>query len=154
MREFFQGWRRKAGVVALVVACVLAVLWGRTILVADVVQAGPVGFGSVRGGMFWYGFHPNEPWRWETIPDEDIESSDRNKSLAEILHDEFAAESAGGEVYGYVLYWWLILPLTALSAYLILWPQRKPPKSEATDDDLTAQRQELEHAQILPSGKS
>ncbi|MDB5347255.1 MAG: hypothetical protein JWP89_5632 [Schlesneria sp.] len=35
MREFFHGWRRKAGVVTLVMACVIFVVWMRSLFVVD-----------------------------------------------------------------------------------------------------------------------
>src|SRR4051812_3266689 len=37
MREFFKGWRRKAGVVTLVIACALAAGWVRSCVMLDIV---------------------------------------------------------------------------------------------------------------------
>ena len=38
MREFFQGWRRKVGVVTLVMACVLTAGWVRSFLIRDILS--------------------------------------------------------------------------------------------------------------------
>ncbi|WP_029246751.1 hypothetical protein [Schlesneria paludicola] len=38
MREFFRGWKRKLGVVTLVMACMLAILWVRSLCVWDGLQ--------------------------------------------------------------------------------------------------------------------
>ncbi|MDB5345258.1 MAG: hypothetical protein JWP89_3635 [Schlesneria sp.] len=35
MREFFRGWRRKVGCLTLVLACVLATMWGRSLVYGD-----------------------------------------------------------------------------------------------------------------------
>lgn len=37
MLKFLYGWRRKLGVIALLLACVLGVLWVRSLLALDVV---------------------------------------------------------------------------------------------------------------------
>lgn len=38
MSEFFKGWRRKMGVMTLVMACVFAVLWARSQIICDMVS--------------------------------------------------------------------------------------------------------------------
>jgi hypothetical protein len=38
MKEFFHGWRRKAGAAGLVMACVLTILWVRSCIVIDNVR--------------------------------------------------------------------------------------------------------------------
>jgi hypothetical protein len=58
MREFFRGWRRKAGCLLLLAACALLVLWFRTLRVEDVILSGD-GKGTInswhasRSGVFW-----------------------------------------------------------------------------------------------------
>lgn len=125
MREFLHGWRRKVGGVTLIMATALAVLWFRTAVVADFFQLGHVAFGSARGGIYLVYHHPAEIWDWATVPESELCLSFGSMSLAEILLDELSLETP----FGYVLYWWLILPLTLLSAYLIIWKPRQRPKS-------------------------
>jgi hypothetical protein len=36
MREFFRGWRRKAGLVTLVMACAVMAMWARSRFINDV----------------------------------------------------------------------------------------------------------------------
>eukprot|EP00456_Euglypha_rotunda_P016931 TRINITY_DN156_c0_g1_i5.p2 TRINITY_DN156_c0_g1~~TRINITY_DN156_c0_g1_i5.p2 ORF type:complete len:127 (+),score=12.56 TRINITY_DN156_c0_g1_i5:105-485(+) len=121
MREFFRGWRRKAGCATLLMACALAGLWIRTTVVADFIQLEHLAFGTTRGGIYWAYFQAKQNWDWETTPESTLRSSFGNMSLAEILRDELSSEMH----YGYALYWWLVLPITLLSAYLILWKPRK-----------------------------
>ena len=118
MHEFFNGWRRKAGCVALVMACILAMSWFRSTCFSESVQIYVVGFGFECGHStgrlvflrkrrhlerFWdfaWDSNPSAPQLWKT--------------------------------------WWkwdshiLTLPhsapttfMTLLSAYLILWKPRK-----------------------------
>ena len=43
MFEFFRGWKRKAGVATLVMACTLAAAWVRSLFVTDFVNTGFIG---------------------------------------------------------------------------------------------------------------
>lgn len=38
MREFFQGWKRKVGVVTLILACFVVGLWIRSLIVFDLIE--------------------------------------------------------------------------------------------------------------------
>jgi len=122
MHTFFHGWRRKAGIVTLVMALATCGMWIRTTVVFDAVQLEHVGFGSARGGIYWVYVHEQLNWDWETTSESTLRSSFGNMSLAEVLSNELPSEIP----YGYVLYWWLVWPLTLLSAYLLLWKPRKP----------------------------
>jgi hypothetical protein len=128
MHTFFYGWRRKAGCVTLVMACVLMGMWMRTTVVADYFSAGAVAFGSARGGIYWFGSLPTQSWEWEIISEEELRSSSGDMTLAEMIKDEASTAGEDSVFYGYVLYRWVVLPLTLLSAYLIL---RKPRKQSS-----------------------
>ena len=57
MHTFFHGWRRKAGCVALVIACAITVVWVRSCLVIDNVRI-PIGnrrvdLATCRGSLFF-----------------------------------------------------------------------------------------------------
>ena len=122
MKQFFHGWRRKAGGVTLVMALALTGLWIRTFVVADFIQLEHLAFGTARGGIYWAYFQSKQNWDWETTPESTLHSSFGNMSLAEILRNELSSEIR----CGYALYWWFVLPLTLLSAYMILWKPRIP----------------------------
>ena len=57
MGEFLRGWRRKAGLVALMLACILMAAWVRSPLNADFVQfqlgTSYVTFASNQHGLWW-----------------------------------------------------------------------------------------------------
>jgi len=119
MRDFFHGWRRKAGCVALVMACLFMAGWIRSRMFGDaflfpvgsrqnaiVALDGAVHWCAVKTGPAYWGF----------------ETSDRPvDELADQLQTEIGFSWC-------VPYWSITIPLTLLSAYLIL---RKPRKSAA-----------------------
>ena len=58
MGEFFKGWRRKAGVVTLAMACALTAMWVRSEIAYDEVRLFDYSLGyqtasSFRGGLTW-----------------------------------------------------------------------------------------------------
>ncbi len=117
MGEFFKGWRRKAGLVTLAMACVLMIGWMRSLAVTDVFS-------------IWI----NEPRQRRLLA---IESH-----YGEIGWQDFGSAPLIGNPSGWssyannlrppdplafntVPYWSLVLPLTLLSAWLILIKPRK-----------------------------
>jgi hypothetical protein len=109
MREFFRGWRRKAGCVALVVASVFAAAWCRNLATDDYV----VGFrGSLisTNGRFYVARQFNLDRRslcWDSGP------ALFPKNMA-----TFEIETLGAPYSK-------VVPLTLLSAYLILWSRER-----------------------------
>lgn len=108
MREFFRCWRRKAGVVTLVMAFGLYCLWLRSQFIIDKLQIGLLILTSQDGIMTSdlesiYG----RPFdlEWYTYEPEDVPTPSP-------IARKFS-------------HWTCILPLTVLSAYLILWKPRK-----------------------------
>ena len=156
MREFFRGWRRKAGLATLGMALLLMAAWMRSIVVTDVIVVPDViaistepatcdQLMSHRGRVSLFrcplAFTSFQKLRWETA----------NHSMyfdwLEYLEKEPAEDfvwrwSFGGFVLGeygagpdsfsfsfiVVPYWSFVLPLTLLSAWLLLIKPR-PAKS-------------------------
>jgi hypothetical protein len=139
MREFFRGWRRKIGVLTLLMACVFAAGWVRSFTVTDlfvfaVGQNQTDILGSLKGSFGWQTTHQEAPHPISIYP-------------TWIRSDNLTAKSleAGGEAEGIrwrwrflgfdggyldidstkaafvsVPYWSIVLPLTAISAFLLL----------------------------------
>lgn len=145
MKEFFRGWRRKVGTVTLVLACGLMAFWVRSVVKFDSVffycgtircgissvdsriwfltstplvgesavtwhtqehagQFDPMGSANVVWRRDWIGFHFGQYTR--RLP-------------GQTKAGEFEATSCT------LPHWSLILPVTLLSAYLLLSPSRK-----------------------------
>ena len=120
MREFFRGWRRKAGTVTLVMACVLSLLWYRSQFFGDRLTVGPL-IGVSQFGEVSFGYSPN---------------ISRLALNSVQLHGVVTGTGPGGLVLRspdarwrhfkpVISYWPLAILLTLLSAYLILWKSRK-----------------------------
>lgn len=134
MRDLFQGWRRKVGCVALVMACIITGLWVRTLFFADQLQCVIGGrtnyLISFRSGFCWMSVDGDASMMWTTITTEKLQSMYDQQTIPQISSSFVAQHSASGLHPGccYLLYWWLALPLTLVAAYLILWkPQPKEP---------------------------
>jgi hypothetical protein len=118
MRAFFHSWRRTAGVATLVMAAVVAGLWLRTNFATDHIQFAAFQRNylvvSHSGGLEWHiaPLVTNEvrrvPWKFGW------------GSVAKNWGDPVPILTAPK-----LQYWMLVLPLTLLSAYLILWKPRK-----------------------------
>ena len=135
MLEFFYGWRRKAGTITLVMALGFVGGWIRSLSVTDSCQfpvrnRWHVGFVS-HGGRFSCGWTDlKEPVRYEW------RSFERRRSIAYQFHDlcfDFSggkAPNCGGKPSQLMIsYWSITLPLTLLSAYLLLAPSTKRPRT-------------------------
>jgi hypothetical protein len=118
MREFFHGWRQKAGVVTLVITLALAALWCRSYAELDrfwihLPTSSHVIY-SVRGATGWaiQGARPEEPFvSWE--------HESASPFTEPYRYWKFNSESWE------IVDWILVCPLTLLSAYLIVWKPRK-----------------------------
>lgn len=141
MREFFRGWKRKAGVVTLLLACVFAAGWVRGLATEDcrVVNWGTVTYNFVsdqhgirvlRAQTQGYS-RPNETMLFSQPVDKRAEPLEpkhypRRWGFGGIQigrHDlEFVQTVACN-----VPHWVIVLPLTLFSAYLLL--SKPKPKS-------------------------
>jgi hypothetical protein len=141
MREFFRGWRRKAGCVMLAMACLLTAAWIRSFALHDVVAI-PLWNSytyvvSVNGDFAVELTYPvpagADPF-WMTM------RQDSDATIFEFLQDNIVwkwrgaglaiSKTSPGHTTDYIVHYaWLTLPLTLLSAYLILWkPKPRVPK--------------------------
>ena len=149
MKDFFRGWRRKVGVVTLVIACLFAAGWVRSLRNADTINIPPYyECGSVNGGLFW-------ETQFSTIPNiRNVPHGLSCYSVSSFLCVEDAPDNVprwrflgfGAGEYGIILsqrriryedletfrmrywrfpYWFVIAPLTAISAFLLLTIPRK-----------------------------
>lgn len=117
MRDFFRGWRRKFGVVTLVLACVFAAGWVRSYAGGDSYlfeEYSPLGIFSCDGEITWLGLSANDPNSPPTPlrldPEFEVEGAPT----------VFIKPSPMRFVVRTVPYWSIALPLTLLSSYLLL----------------------------------
>jgi hypothetical protein len=129
MREFFQGWRRKAGTVTLVLALAVAGIWMRSRIVCDTLQFkfrgrlhDIVSYSNQTSGVSWkYELEFPEVMDWGSVPLKEVDVDDIEGTLANYRE---AYRDLGFSEW-HIPYWSLVLPLTLLSAYLILGKPRK-----------------------------
>ena len=116
MGEFFRGWRRKAGLVSLAMACLLMATWFRS----HVVTPQTAFLGTCPESIEFLGF--------EIISDNgSLELFDTN-GFEEIHFQLPSGQTIMTEQNLPLLevpYLWLVLPLSLLSAWLILAKPRK-----------------------------
>lgn len=149
MHTFFHGWRRKAGVVALGLALMLASLWLRTQAATDLVIIQRSGirnmFHSYDGRVIWCNltlkpstFPPkvfSRPFEWKTYDQPYYPYSRMTGPVRSNPNNwdwEWHGVYFGQENYvngrttiWAAPYWIFTIPLTLISAYLLLWKPRK-----------------------------
>ena len=149
MREFFKGWRRKVGVVTLAMACAFMGAWLRSLIMRDeiTVHGNPRHTGvSMDGFVTWSRFAPDATKTEVTWTAKQITPTLRNECRRRGTYD-WKWECGGflfgtittqtlwwsrgmtfttTEHYWQVPYWSLSIPLTLISACLILWKPCKP----------------------------
>jgi hypothetical protein len=147
MREFFRGWRRKAGCVTLLMACVLTGAWIRSLCTTNIVEfakgtATTDIFYSFDGSLVWRKVHQEWPnvkasfREWDAQPrsDYDFFDDDRIQWLCRCCGTGIGEEVDGPKdwsIYVIVHYSVVVIPLTLLSAYLILSKPRKRGERDA-----------------------
>jgi hypothetical protein len=145
MREFFKGWKRKAGIATLLTACVFMTLWVRSHLVADTIRYLPVfatshDLTSHRGELQWsiWDRIPRKfSWQTHTIertPDDDTVSRWPIETgwLMRTLTTDSKTPKRGRVII--IQYWCLTIPLTLLSACLLF---SKPPALKRSPEPMT-----------------
>ena len=138
MGDYFKPWRRKFGLLTLVTACVFAVAWVRSISVVDSVRCRLIPAVSLRlhSGEI-YCFLTSNPRISQTDPMVSC-SSDKASSWGKL---EFEGQW-GSLGFGFIQqpgrmtvgmpYWSIVVPLTLISAWLLLsMPGKMPPKKIA-----------------------
>ena len=123
MGESFKPWRRKFGLLTLVLACVFTAGWFRS-HVYPVVKgvsrsdAETSYLASRNGWLLWVHFErgvpPYTPFVEVALPDGSL----------------FTGRGAGPLAYRCLPYWSIVIPLTLLSAYLLLSKPRPSTRSE------------------------
>lgn len=129
MREFFIGWRRKVGCITLVLALAMTGMWLRSMTVFDAVNISrweqQCQIASARGMIFSAVWHETNPLNrrndWGQL---DLSKMDDPKIAIQLAIDSWASYD------WHIPYWSIVLLLTLLSAYLILWKPRKRTEPE------------------------
>ena len=135
MGEFFKGLRRKAGCVALVMACALMVGWLRSWVVFDELR-----FMTGAHGQWFYSEHGSCHWDYEWPKNgadiSHVFNSGFESRELDINHSKYVAfgyfrgrdNLNRGEYFSVTFSYGVVaIPLTLLSAYLILWKPRTKP---------------------------
>lgn len=151
MREFFKGWRRKAAIAVLGLACVFMGMWFRSLNSADVVR-----FRVFRYRRTVYSIDGQMHWRWWLGMRRTFKiriGIDREKAVQEMDTAQAmnTVDNYRGNLLGtistddcfretVVPYWLALTPLTAISAYLLLSKPRPtkpvaPPEQNPPDGD-------------------
>jgi len=147
MGSYFKPWRRKTGVITLVLACVFALGWVRSLSVIDLVEfpirmrvdGTLVSFG---GDIVWaQENHPGDSGWKPGVPE--WRSFDRSSRIRPITPLDFETDwnlrFAGFQVGKHAVqgwqhprvflcvapYWSIVIPLTLLSAWLLISKPRK-----------------------------
>jgi hypothetical protein len=131
MREFFKGWRCKAGCVVLVMAVAAMGAWIRSRAVLDHLSMPINGrnwsISSVSGVILWLSrdcaTEHDQSWRWASVNMDQLDVTD-----AELLDTSRFMLNGLRPKQCKITYWSITIPLTLLSAYLILWKPRTKAK--------------------------
>lgn len=153
MLDFFKGWRRKVGVAMLLASCLVTAVWVRCLQgwafavdlpeppLHHVLAAVPRGIAwkteqETNGATYVLKFKHRSGWytltRMNWPAAEWLEESRSSYWYGIHYVEGHYPVPAGGSVLERILlieYWLLVIPLTLLSAILILWKPR--PKHEA-----------------------
>jgi len=143
MWEFFHSWRRKAGCVALVMALVLLVGWIRSFSITEIIVITPIAAVSKRSGLE-IGYTGWKHPFWGIGP---IEFGNGDEDSPFRLWGRRSTSTGPGYIVQYsplasVSYSHYVMPLTLLSAYLLLWPgKRSERKVKCPLSDISAEPQ-------------
>jgi hypothetical protein len=140
MRAFFRGWRRKVGAVTLFIACVLSVGWARNSATDDaawIIFADSSGFrilsgsGTIQVTRYWpveitgwvppsndFGWSVSKKTPAPVTTTIGLRRSARWVQIAPVWVPNRSAEQDMLDMW--VRYWAIVLPLTLLSAWLLI----------------------------------
>lgn len=140
MREFFRGWKRKTGLLTLLLACVFTAGWVRSLMVTDSVNwhlGYEFVFFSHDGHVSAYIRTMNHTFRW-TRPHFSTEiyrpftdPGDKQNWKWNFVGVRFGSKDANEPYFHMVAIpnSYLVFPLTMLSAWLLLSKSRTPAKA-------------------------
>ena len=136
MREFFHGWRRKMGCVALVMACLISSVWARSHHIADEIRVTVAGrehvVASMVGRFMWRSNDKSKTtnresyWMLHDVEDLGLTAESLEPLLA--IPPELRHLHARQWV---ISYWPVATTLTLLSAYLFLGKARSKVERDA-----------------------
>ena len=164
MGEFFHGWRRKVGVLTLLLACMFAVGWMRSPRIIDsirfpaqmhakesLVSVTIDSLISSSHSIFWV---RSDEGSADISPTEEIDLGPRypkwntSSEHPELFHSQFKwrwrvcgfgigdfdveRHEGSWETCAIIPYWSIVIPLTVLSAWLLLSKSRKLEKTAVT----------------------
>lgn len=130
MGDFFKGWRRKLGCVALLMACAMMGAWMRSQFTSDVAcwsmgHESEVVISS-NGMLSWWRLGMQGPvprfWNPNFV-------SQGNDGTYYFTVRDWGVELGPADSLS-IPYWPFVIPLTFVSAYLILWKPRKAKTSD------------------------
>lgn len=137
MREFFKGWRRTVGCCLLLIVCIPAVAWLRSYFVEDRLAFTSGNFryaiSSLHGSVGWdrwinnppvNGFGWSSQWLDQNQPVRARPAIYRARPGTALAQVQFESRTTA--------YWPFVVPLSLLSAVLILWKPRPKPKEVHT----------------------
>lgn len=150
MREFFRGWKRKIGVLTLLLACALTTGWMRSFYVCDDIRI------PGRDPAFHLFFTLPNWFGWVLVenPDGGISPQNRSVRTSSIVRARHHSHRPYHFIYGnvgpdsewarameacphlYVSFSWIAIPLTMLSGWLLL--SKRPPGLQASRTSLAA----------------
>ena len=134
MREFLRGWKRKIGCITLMMACVFAAGWIRSSHTADELWIGALGrqwcFISEMGYIHWHSYFVPPRYIGDSVSSVPVSTAADRASFDRFwsnrLHN--LAITTRYFIQGTVPYWSVVIPLTALSTFLLLSKPRKSPQ--------------------------
>lgn len=149
MHEFFRGWRRKAGLVTLVLACAFLGLWFRSFSTTDDCISFPHNYSlySHDGSISW---NVHDISLGDSAVDFGVVAEGSEQQIGrgfELFHPKVynrweccglvysdTSFAGSGRVRQYwISAWYFISPLTVLSAWLLLSKRRQPKSTNAAD---------------------
>jgi len=159
MRDFFKGWRRKTGIVTLVIALVFTCGWLSRSDEYEFTSGNGNGpshfsFAFSKNVMVWMRYRAEMQWinGWQTHPVGHIGSVDPLSRIGVPVVIEWRWRGLGFDIgelndgerppvrvaWCVIPYWSIVIPLTLLSAYLLLVKPR-PVKSMKAVESTTAE---------------
>lgn len=147
MREVFHGWRRKFGVLTLLMACVFTGEWVRSYTVNDEIAV--TWSGRLHAFLSSSGEFSLISWSNDEIPDSfewEVKSDVSNGQVSHYMSlgmprpkrhwfwwDEVREMTADKSGIWIIHYWSIVTPLTLLSAFLLLTKPRKSTPKKITE---------------------
>ena len=139
MGEFFKPWRRKMGVLTLVMAVLSATVWVRSLSIQDVFRVSlkrPYMLSSMNGSLSWFIDYDGSPLAgaWSIGPAGNFDNRfnglglNWNWKVCGFAEGTFLAPFPNFQKVTFFMipYWSIVFPLTLLSAWFLLNKPRSP----------------------------